>query len=260
VAAGLLLIGGVVAYRYYPRESRRAIPPDKSTAPPSAVFTTLEGKIEVRAAGSLQWVSADASTVLNKNDKVRAGAGASAEIKFLDGTVIHLRPGSLVTIEEADEEPSSRRQRVAATIQSGVVLFSTRATKPPGSSTTFNTSVSKTTPQGEAAGNITVAERGDSAIKIFRGAATTETSSGQHVDIAANQGLTVDSSGKAGPKVALPAAPALLAPTDLSEITIPNPHERRPYSPGSRSTGRLPIVSFWIPPPLSRRPSWIGRT
>ena len=49
--------------------------------------------------------------VLRKSDLVRTGPGAAAEITFFDGTVVHVRPDSLITIEETSEDPSTKRRR-----------------------------------------------------------------------------------------------------------------------------------------------------
>ena len=48
-----------------------------------------------------------------KNDLVRTGAGSTAEISFFDGTVVQVRPDSLITIEESSEDPATKRRRVA---------------------------------------------------------------------------------------------------------------------------------------------------
>jgi hypothetical protein len=225
VVAVVLAIAGAVGYNFYKKNQAPPTPPPEAApaSVPSAVFTAIEGSVQVRAAGTLQWVGADSTTILNKSDLVRTGAGASAEIKFFDGTVFHMRPDSLITIEESMQDPTSKRKQVAAKIQSGSVNFSTTASSVPGSSTTISTPVFKTTPTGDTAGAISVAEGGDSGIKLFKGTARAETSTGQKVEIAANEGVSVDSSGKAGPKIVLPSVPTLLAPAPDAEITYPDP-------------------------------------
>ncbi len=80
----------------------------------SARFVNIEGSVQVKFSGTLQWVSADRGVVLNKSDLVRTGSGSSAEVRFFDGTVFQIRPDSLVTIEETSEDPevtpASRRR------------------------------------------------------------------------------------------------------------------------------------------------------
>jgi hypothetical protein len=225
VVGVVLLIAGSLGYHFYKKNQAPATPPPETTpaALPSATFTALEGSVQVRAAGTLQWVGADSTTILNKSDLVRTSAGASAEIKFFDGTVFHMRPDSLITIEESSQDPNSKRKQVAAKIQSGSVNFSTTASNVPGSSTTISTDVFKTTPSGDTAGNISVADGGDAGIKLFKGTARAETTSGQKIDIAPNEGVNVDSTGKAGPKIILPAIPTLLAPPPDAEIAYPDP-------------------------------------
>ena len=75
--------------------------------------------------GTFEWVTADPSMVL-KQERPRAHRpGRRAEITFFDGTVVHVRPDSLITIEETSEDPSTKRRRVAWHISSGEVNFQT---------------------------------------------------------------------------------------------------------------------------------------
>src|SRR4029453_5555495 len=83
------------------------VPPPKVEAPmptgTTARFTSIEGNVKVKTVGTFEWVTADRNMVLRKSDLVRTGPGAAAEITFFDGTVVHVRPDSLITIEETSE-------------------------------------------------------------------------------------------------------------------------------------------------------------
>ena len=74
----------------------------------TARFTTIEGNVKVKTVGTFEWVNADRSMVLRKSDLVRTGPGAAAEITFFDGTVVHVRPDSLITIEETLGGPADQ--------------------------------------------------------------------------------------------------------------------------------------------------------
>jgi FecR-like protein len=202
-------------------------PPKVATSDPgpaatTAHFTSIEGNVKVKPVGTFEWVSADSSTLLKKSDLVRTTAGASAEITFFDGTTVHVRPDSLITIEETSEDPSTKRRKVAWHISSGEVNFQTVRKNVEGSSTEVSTPTVKATAGEMAAGGIKVAEAGDTDVKLYRGTAVAETRAGQRVDLAANEGVTVDPGGKAGPKVALPIVPTLLAPPHQAEISYPD--------------------------------------
>src|SRR5262245_41226593 len=101
IGGGLLLLLGGGGYYYF---TRNAPPPVVATPPPRAVtsarFTSIEGNIKVKTVGTFEWVTADKDIILKKGDLVKTGPGSTAEITFFDGTVVHVRPDSLITIEE----------------------------------------------------------------------------------------------------------------------------------------------------------------
>jgi hypothetical protein len=223
-----IVVGVVVAvaagtgYYYWSKNAPPKPPPLPGPAATTAHFTSIEGNVKVKPVGTFEWVSADSSTLLKKSDLVRTTAGASAEITFFDGTTVHVRPDSLITIEETSEDPSTKRRKVAWHISSGEVNFQTVRKNVEGSSTEVSTPTVKAQAGEMAAGGIKVAEAGDTDVKLYRGTAVAETRAGQRVDIAANEGVKVDAAGKAGPKVALPIVPTLLAPPHQAEISYPD--------------------------------------
>src|SRR4030081_2851740 len=92
------LVGGGVGYYFWTRNARAATPEDAT--PPATIttarFTTLEGNVKVKTVGTFEWVNADRAMALRKSDLVRTGPGSAAEITFFDGTMLHVRPDSLI--------------------------------------------------------------------------------------------------------------------------------------------------------------------
>jgi hypothetical protein len=202
----------------------RATPP--APAPATAIatgarFQKIDGSVQVKRAGTLEWLPATLAVVLRQNDLVRTGSGAAAEIHFADGTVFNVRPDSLITIEESSQNPVSRQQRVALSIQSGEANFQTAARSVPGS-TTISTPTLRTTAERDTAGNIQVAEGGATGLRIFRGQGEAQTRAGQRIALSSNEGVRVDASGAAGPKLALPTVPQLTAPSNGTDIAYPD--------------------------------------
>jgi hypothetical protein len=218
-----LLVGG--GWMYYVRHTTAPSPPPETPRPTAttAHFTSIEGSVKVKAVGTFEWVTADKAIILKRSDLVRTGPGAAAEIEFFDGTVVHVRPDSLITIEETSEDPSTKQRKVAWHISSGEVQFNTARKNVPGSSIEASTPTVRTIAGDESKGGIRVAETGDTDVKIYRGTGVVETKTGQKSELASGQGLKVDSSGLAGPKVTLPDVPKLLAPSHQTEITYPDP-------------------------------------
>lgn len=224
LAGAVVLLAGAVAYRYLAPSSPPATAP--GSGPPStfgARFNSFEGNVQVRQAGTLEWRNADRSMLLSKSDLVRTGSSGSAEIRFTDGTLFHVRPDSLITIDESSENPTSRSRQVALTIQSGEANFQTPERGVPGSETRISTPTVRTTAGDDVVGNILVADRGDTGIKVYRGVVGAETKTGQKVQLTSNQGVVVDATGVAGPKVTLPGVPILLAPSHQTEIAYIDP-------------------------------------
>jgi len=235
VAALVILIGGG-AWFYYSRHT--PVVPPVETPPPTATtahFTQLEGSVKVKTVGTFEWVTADKSMVLRKSDLVRTGPGAAAEITFFDGTLVHVRPDSLITIEETSEDPSTKKRKVAWHISSGEVQFNTARKNVPGSSIEASTPTVRTIAGDETRGGIKVAETGESDVKVFKGSGVVESiKTGQRSELGSGEGLKVDPAGKAGPKVTLPDVPVLVAPPHQTEVSYPDP-------------GRATTLLMWKP-------------
>jgi hypothetical protein len=182
-----------------------------------ARFERIEGSVQVKRAGTLEWITATRAVVLRQNDLVQTRSGASAEIHLADGSVFTVRPDSLITIVESSQNPVSRQQRTAVSIQSGAANFLTAARNVPGS-TTISTPTVQTTVGRETTGSIQVAESGATGVRIFRGQGEARTKGGQRIPLDSNQGVNVDAGGAAGATVRLPTVPALTAPPDQTEV------------------------------------------
>lgn len=225
----LVIGGGVLALLvasggawYYLAGGRTAPGPVTQTLETGARFTSIEGRVQVKQAGTLEWKSATTSMVLRQNDLVQTGGGATAEIRFADGTVFNVRPETLMTIEESSQNLVSRQQRVSLTIQSGEANFQTAARTVPGE-TTISTPTVRTTADRETTGNIHVADSGETGVRIFTGTGRAETKRGQSIRLASNEGLRVDASGTAGEKTSLPQVPELTAPPNNTEVSYQDP-------------------------------------
>ena len=220
----VLAIGGAVYYHYFgkPINPNPVIDVPAPTVT-TARFTSIEGNVRVKTVGTFEWVSADPSMVLRKSDLVRTGTGATAEITFFDGTVVHVRPDSLITIEDTSEDFATKRRRVAWHISSGEVNFQTGKKNVPGSATEISTPTLRTTAGELTDGGIKVDQSGDSDVKVYRGSTQVETKTGEKLTLGASEALKVDAAGKAGPKQVLLDAPVLQAPPHQTEISYPDP-------------------------------------
>ena len=221
----LILIGGGAYYHYFgtPINPNPVIDVPAPTVT-TARFTSIEGNVKVKPVGVFDWYSADPSMVLRKSDLVRTGPGGTAEITFFDGTVVHVRPDSLITIEDTSEDFATKRRRVAWHISSGEVNFQTGKKNVPGSATEISTPTVQRLTAGELTdGGIRVQQSGDSDVKIYRGSTQVVTKAGEKLTLGASEALKVDATGKAGPKQVLLDAPVLQAPPHQTEMSYPDP-------------------------------------
>jgi len=225
MAVGLVLAIAGAGYYYYTTRQVTTTPTTEPPAPTvtTARFTSLEGNVKVKPVGQFDWYSADASMVLRKSDLIRTGPGAAAEITFFDGTVVHVRPESLITIEDTSEDFMTKRRRVAWNISAGEVNFQTGRHNVPGSATEISTPTVRTKASELTDGGIRVAQSGDSDVRVYRGSTQVETKAGDTVTLGASEALKVDAAGKPGPKQILLDAPLLQAPPHQTEISYPDP-------------------------------------
>jgi hypothetical protein len=228
VAGVVLALGAAVGFWYYRRHPPAPPPVSESVSTAtSARFVSIEGSVQMKAAGSLRWENANKTMALNNADIVRTGAGSSAEIRFFNDAVFRVRPDCVFIIVETSEDPGSKQRRAAVKIQSGEVNFQVpqRDVRGGASATTISTPTVRTTAADEAEGNVTVAGGGISTLRLFRGSMEGQTTGGDRLALAANEGMRIDALGRAGPKVTLPGVPTLTAPPPQAEIAYLNPSE-----------------------------------
>jgi len=225
LVGALLIVGGGAAYYYYylPQGPVQTAAPVTERRATSARFTSLGGSVKVKPVGVLDWRDANPDLALHKGDLVRTGRDSAAEITFFDGTIVHVRPDSLITIEETSENPRTKERRVVWHISSGEVNFQTGRRNVPTSSSEVTTPTARMKHGDLAAGDIRVATSGGSDVRLFRGSSELETTTGQRVELASNEGVRVSAGGAAGEKVVLPPVPVLVSPAHESEVVYPDP-------------------------------------
>jgi hypothetical protein len=225
IAGSVIAIVGAAGYYFYvknqPVASAEATPAPVATT--TARFTSIDGNVKVRAVGSFEWVTADKDVILKRGDLVKTGSGSTSEITFFDGTVVHVRPESLITIEETSENPATKERRVAWHISSGEVTFTAPRRKDDGR-TDITTPLTRLTTKDEAEGAIGVAESGESSTRLFRGQADLEmTKTGEKVALGPKEAVKIDSDGRVSDKVLLPSVPELISPADQADLAYADP-------------------------------------
>jgi hypothetical protein len=180
-----------------------------------ARFTAVEGKVKLKPNAKEVWNDVRLSDQLHVGDVVQTENRAGAEISFNSGSVVRVRPASIVYIGGSAEASTA-----AWRVQSGRVNFAV------GDETTeIVTPTARTMAQSNAAGNIDVSEKGDTGVKIFHGSAEIETKQGQRITLNENQAVQVDAAGKAGAKLELPPPPMPVSPQSKAMLPVVAPPE-----------------------------------
>jgi FecR protein len=102
-----------------------------------AKFVNLDGKVQIKKVNSVQWVTADFKTLLDKGDFVQTGNDSAARITFADGTTYTVKSDTLVTVEE-NSMASNKPTSVAVRISTGSVDLATPNWSSPDSKAAVN--------------------------------------------------------------------------------------------------------------------------
>jgi len=203
-----IALASIVAYWYF--FVRTPVPKPGQQV---ARLTGVEGNVKVKANAREAWENARLSDQLHVGDVVQTETRAGAQISFNSGSVVAVRPDSLVYIGGSAESSTA-----AWRVQSGRVNFSV------GDETTeIVTPTVRTTASQNTSGNIDVTDAGDTGVKIFRGQAEVETTQGQRITLAENQAVQVDAAGRAGDTLDLPPPPTLIAPAAKARLPLVAP-------------------------------------
>lgn len=98
----------------------------KNAAPVSneARFVNLDGRVQVRKIGGLQFQAADYQMTLAKGDVIQTGTDGRARISFANGTTYTVQPDTLITVESNTIGGQSAAQ-TSVSIKSGAVDLTT---------------------------------------------------------------------------------------------------------------------------------------
>src|SRR5512143_328024 len=195
IAAALAV--GAVSTGLFVGCGRREPPTPQKAVETGVRFTSLKGRVQVKRAGTLQWIDATLAMTLQKDDLVQTFANARAKLRFADGTEFDVRPDSTITVIESRQDPDSREPHLGLGIQSGEADFRTPAQ---AGDRKFEVPGGRAVPERETEGNVQVARGGQAAIRNIKGKSRIESRRGQQFELGPNEGVQIDAQGQAGTK------------------------------------------------------------
>ena len=83
-------------------------------------FSKLIGTVKVKKFDAVQWINADAQTVLEEGDYIQTSSDSFAGILFPDGTQYRMKPDSLIVVQENSEDPRTLAKK---SVRAGHVGF-----------------------------------------------------------------------------------------------------------------------------------------
>ena len=187
-----------------------------------ARFVNLDGKVQVKKANSLQWVTADYQLTLDKGDEVQTGQDGVARVAFADGTQYTVKGDTFVTVEE-NTVAQDRASQVGVHLDTGQVDLSTGTWQVPGS----KAEVSFENAVASIRANSRAAVRSDPTTKeqeVTVDSGSAELNRGnEHVDIGQYERATIPAGGGAITKTQVLAPPQLSEPLNLQPIIVADP-------------------------------------
>ncbi len=88
----------------------------------------LDGDVRIKRAGQFMWETATERSVLAMGDQIRTGPRGSAQLIFFDGTMMTVRPGTLLEIRELYRDQNRQEHRVSERLAWGSLHASTNET------------------------------------------------------------------------------------------------------------------------------------
>ena len=218
--AVLLTLAGASYYGYQqvfgPRNPRPVA--QANTEADKARFLDISGSVEVRKSGTYEWVNANMAMALNRDDTIRT-AGGEARVRLFDGTEYLIKPHSILVIERANEDPTTKAKQVEVTLTTGRLDVITPRMDNPQSRSEVQTPTTQTTFREN-----TVAELGfdstsrTTSIAVQAGGATARAGDNEVV-LNPLESVTVDENRVFAAKVKLPGNPVLVQPANLDVVS-----------------------------------------
>lgn len=226
-AVGLLALVGISLYyalHYAPASTGANLGSPSIAEVRTAHFSSLAGNVKVRPAGTYEWLEANSRMPLSRGDLVRTASDSTAQITFLNNTVIEVKPDSIVLIEQSIEDPRTLRQSINVKVEGGQVGLVTPKWQHPESSMELSTRTVRARFREESEA-LSAYDRssGMSTIDVYRGETSIRTPLGDAGAIGPNERLRVTSGGRLLPVEPLPATPVVLRPADQAILSFPDP-------------------------------------
>lgn len=184
-----------------------------------ARFVNLDGRVQVRKIGGLQFASADYQMTLAKGDVIQTGSDGRARIAFANGTTYTVQPDTLITVESNTLGGQAAAAQPSVSIKSGAVDLAT--TNSPAE-VAFEDAVAQVNQNSRAAVRSDPQSK-QHEITLTAGSAELRRA-GERIQIGQFDRVSFETGGQVN-KSKILAPPDLVAPLNLQPIVVENPRQ-----------------------------------
>ncbi len=181
-----------------------------------ARFVNLDGRVQVRKIGALQFTTADYQMTLAKGDVIQTGGDGRARISFANGTTYTVQPDTLITVESNNLGGTATAAQPSVTIKSGAVDLTTSSS---AAEVAFEEAVAQVNPNSKAAVR-TDPDSKQHEITLQAGSAELRRG-GERIAIVQFDKVSFETGGSVS-KSKILAPPELVAPLNLQPMVVDN--------------------------------------
>jgi hypothetical protein len=197
-----------------------------------ATLSFVDGDVKIQRSSEFNWETARTNAQLATNDRVRTFSGSRAEVHFDDGSVLKIKPNSLIIIGDLTENLRTKVRRSSVRLMVSSIEADIKKSVVEGSE--FRLEMPSATAEIDRARvSVEVGETDESSIKVLSGNVSLR-AGGKRLSLDDLTQVTIGSSREVSGVSKLLPAPAVLSPDNLDKFYSNDPD-------------RLSVVFSWKP-------------
>lgn len=240
VGSALVLAGLTVGGWWLYRSTRNQLSSLDQVGRKSARFIQIDGRVRLKRANETEFREASEETPLEAGDTIQTLSNSVARVQFIDGSSYTIKPDTTLVIKD-NSLNADRTTRVQVAVGVGRINLAT-GEQAAGSSNVVQTSTASASIGSQTEASVDADSKGEKTeIRIARGSAQINTSSGQSYEARPNERFEIAGGGTVRREMLMPV-PAPVSPGNQNTIRI-----------GSGKTGRVDFAWGGVPQARSYR-------
>jgi FecR-like protein len=188
-------------------------------SPAGARFISFEGDVRVIRAATRQTIAASSDTELYPGDTVQTQANGRARISMADGSMLLVRPNSIIIVRDNASADDGKRVNVHVVVDSGQMFVRTEQ-QPEGTNNVVETPKTKNKLGQQTGASFGVNQEGTEEIRVNAGAVETTNNAGEKTSLKGGEYVSVNPSGTVSRPQKLLDVPIPSEPRDLDKVFV----------------------------------------